>query len=88
MRDFSIKTEWVEGKTYQSCVYSKTLSSNYFGTGLWKESTLYIAMIDYTTDDLPLESRVRFNGVDYGIDYIDDVAFQHEAIFIGLKALQ
>lgn len=87
-KDFTTTTEWIEGKSYMACVYSKTMGMDYFGTGLWKEHTLYVAMIDYTPDKLSVDSRIRFNGEDYAIDYIDDVAFQHEALFIGLRAVK
>jgi len=79
---------WNEGSSFKACVYSKTLASGFQNQGLWKESTVYVAMIDYTSEDLDVNARIRFNGKDYGIDYIDDVAFQHDAIFIGLRTLQ
>lgn len=86
--DYTIESTYVEGKSYQACVYSKTLGMNYFSSGLWKEDTLFIAMIDYTADRLHPTDRIRWNGTDYAIDYIDDIASQHEAIFIGLRAVK
>ena len=83
-------TTWTEGGTYKACVYSKAMGKDYFGTGLWTEHTLYIAMLDYTEAadaEIALDSRISFNGENYAVEYKDNVAFQNEALFIGLKAV-
>lgn len=80
-----MQISWEVSNSYKACVYSKTLHMGFTDQGLWKENTLYVAMIDYTTDSITLADRIRFNGTDYAIDYVDDIAFQHEAIFIGLR---
>lgn len=86
--NYNTNSTYLDGSSYNACVYSKALSMGYFDAGLWKPDTLYVAMIDYVTDDLSVYDRVRLNDVVYAVDYIDDIAFQHEAIFIGLKAVK
>ena len=86
--NYNTITSYRAGADYSACVYSKALSMGYFDAGLWKPDTLYVAMIDYVSDDLSVYARVMLNDVVYAIDYIDDIAFQHEAIFIGLKAVK
>lgn len=86
--NYNTVSTYSAGMSYSACVYSKALSMGYLDAGLWKPDTLFIAMMDYTTDDLSVYDRVELNGVYYAIDYIDDIAFQHEAIFIGLKAVK
>ncbi len=92
--DFTTESQWVEGASYPACIYSKRMGMAYFGTGLWTENTLFVAMIDYTKDTISMDSKVRFTNdqtleeEEYAIEYIDDVAFQHEALFIGLRAVR
>jgi len=84
--NFVPTTTYVDGTGVPAFVYSRTAGESYFGAGMWKASTEYIAVvapIEVSTDD-----KVKIDGVTYAVDYVDDVAFQGEVMLIGLRGVK
>lgn len=68
-----------------ACIYSKAIAEQYFGVGMWKEDVKLVAVTRPFV--LAPESKISVDDVTYGVDSVDDVAFQGEVMLIGLKVL-
>lgn len=54
---------------------------------MWKSDEKYIAITDII-NNIHLDDHVLFNGDEYAISYVDNIAYQNEAMFIGLRAIK
>lgn len=88
--DGSVIDKWVPICDGFPCIlYSKALAEKYFGDGLWKESTEYVACLKPVDEiDISSNNRALVGNLGYAIDSVDDVAYQGEILLIGLRAVR
>lgn len=84
--DHTVESQYTASGTMTACVYSKALAEKYFGEGFWKESVKYVAVVADALTTAP-EDHAMWNGTEYAVDSIDDVANQGEVILVALRGI-
>lgn len=84
--DFVPTTTTVDSQAVPAFVYSRTAGESYFSPGMWKATTDYIAVVEPLAVDVT--DKIVVDGVEYAVDYVDDVAFQGEVMLIGLRRVR